>query len=75
MESGQVQGSVQQPPPKTSKSQVKSNRPSVAEEIDLEEIDDRIEALKETFNELVESQNMIFQFKIVSALLDKTQAI
>ena len=38
----------------------------MAEELDLEEIDDRIEALKESYNELIESQNMIFQFKIVS---------
>jgi len=38
----------------------------MAEELDLEEIDDRIEALKESYNELLESQNMIFQFKIVS---------
>ena len=43
-----------------------NNRVSMAEELDLEEIDDRIEALKESYNELLESQNMIFQFKIVS---------
>ena len=43
-----------------------NNRVSITEELDLEEIDDRIEALKESYNELIESQNMIFQFKIVS---------
>ena len=46
----------------------------MAEELDLEEIDDRIEALKESYNELIESQNMIFQFKIVSIQVIRMQS-
>ena len=57
------------------KKQHKSNKDKApknqaeAEEFNLEEIDDRIEGLKETYNEMVESQTMIYQFKIVSTLL------
>ena len=46
----------------------------MSEELDLEEIDDRIEALKESYNELIESQNMIFQFKIVSIQVIRMQS-
>lgn len=44
----------------------KTKKQNEVEEIDLEEIDDRVEALRETCTELEESQLMIFQYKIVS---------
>jgi hypothetical protein len=39
------------------------------EEIDLEEIGDRLEALEEIYDELLDSKEIISQYKIVCSIL------